>query len=432
MYSLAVMSSDTELNDRISLLCAKFKNYFTPTFFSTKDDFLGSLKYDLPEMNLLNYSDKNIDHHEIMTTIQADPWLHYGAVIIVHGQAQQQEVRDITADLNVIATISRANFVEYFFRLLKILVRNQQMLFQRDLQRHMLRKISGSLVMDNDPFNVHTYSNLIPHYLYHSGYIDRDLRTQLHVALFEMFMNAVEHGNCNIDYSEKTAWLEDYNDILDLIRKKNQDATIKKRRVHFSYTLTPERSKYTIRDDGQGFDWKTRMATKTDQHSYHGRGIVMTQFYTENLVYNDAGNEVSFEVPHNLASTSVVPAIFHDQEERIFQNGEIVFTEGDKSNYLYYIISGQLDIYRNGVQVSRLNQNDLFLGEMSFLLSDNRSATVRSHGECHLMTVARKDFINSIQAKPHYGLLLSRLLAIRLDRMNKYVAKLQSRSQDLP
>jgi anti-sigma regulatory factor (Ser/Thr protein kinase) len=327
----------------------------------------------------------------------------------------------------VVATMTRNEFVKSFFRVLKILVQNRQILFQRDLQKYLMKRISGQLEMDNDPFNVRTYANLIPNYLYNLGYIDVDLKDKLHVALFEMLMNAVEHGNCNISFNEKSAWLEDGGDIIDLIRKKNTDERIKNRRVFFSYTIEPERSRYTIRDEGKGFDWRTHLARKQDEMALHGRGIMMTGVYTENLEYNDLGNEVSFDVKHNKVQTNMVPAIFQDQEETVFQDNEEVFSEGEQSNYMYYIVSGQLNIYRDETMVSRLTQDDLFLGEMSFLLSNTRSATVRSSGESKLIRISKNDFVNSIKAQPHYGILLARLLAGRLDRLNDYVAKLKAR-----
>ncbi len=425
MQKLAVLSSDSELNDRISLICERFNNYFEPHFFNNADPAIEFLKYELPEVNIINFSDDKIDHEKLLTTIKEDPWLHYGGIILVHKGKDRKEVHDITPSLNVVATMTRAEFVKSFFRVLKILVQNRQILFQRDLQKYLMKSISGSLTMDNDPFNVGTYANLIPNYLYNIGYIDLELKDKIHVSLFEMLMNAVEHGNCNISYNEKSAWLEEHGDIIELIRKKNRDDRIKSRHVFFSYTLTPERSRYTIRDEGSGFDWRSYLAGKKDDMALHGRGIMMTGVYTENLEYNELGNEVSFEVVHNKMQKNMVPAIFQDQEETLFADGDIVFQEGEASNFMYYIVSGQLNIYRDETMVSRLTQDDLFLGEMSFLLSNTRSATVRSHGESRLIRISKNSFVNSIKAQPHYGILLARLLAGRLDRLNDYVARLK-------
>jgi CRP-like cAMP-binding protein/anti-sigma regulatory factor (Ser/Thr protein kinase) len=427
MQKLAVLSSDTELNDRITLICEKFNNYFEPHFFNDPGPAIEFLKYELPEINILNFSDNKIDHREVLNTIKEDPWLHYGGIILVHKGKDRREINEVTRSLNVVATMTRSEFVKSFFRVLKILVQNRQILFQRDLQKYLMKSISGSLTMDNDPFNVGTYANLIPNYLYNIGYIDVDLKDKLHVALFEMLMNAVEHGNCNISYNEKSAWLEEHGDIIELIRKKNTDERVKSRRVYFSYTINPERSRYTIRDEGEGFDWRSYLASKQNEMALHGRGIMMTGVYTENLSYNEMGNEVSFEVAHNQVQTNMVPAIFQDQDETVFRDDEVVFREGEASNYMYYIVSGQLNIYRDETMVSRLTSDDLFLGEMSFLLSNTRSATVRANGEARLIRISKNDFVNSIKAQPHYGILLARLLAGRLDRLNDYVAKLKAR-----
>ncbi len=429
MRKMAVFSSDNELNDRITQICQKFNNYFEPNFFDNSKLAIQFLQYELPELNIINYSDRIIDHSEVLAAIKRDPWLHYGGIILVHKGSQRQKITECTRSLNVVATMARSEFVKSFFRVLKILMQNRQILFQRDLQRYLLKSISGSLTMDNDPFNVGTYANLIPSYLYNISYIDLELKDKLHVALFEMLMNAVEHGNCDISFNEKSAWLEEYGDIIELIRKKNRSQHIKNRRVYFSYTITPEKSSYTIRDEGSGFDWRSVMKRKTADLALHGRGIAMTGVYTNNLRYNEVGNEVSFEIIHNINKANMVPAIFQDQEETLFADGDVVFEEGEASNYMYYIVSGQLNIYRDQSLVSWLRADDMLLGEMSFLLSNKRSATVKSNGESKLIRISRNKLVNSIKSQPQYGILLARLLAGRLDRLNDHVAKLKSRVQ---
>ena len=152
----------------------------------------------------------------------------------------------------------------------------------------------------------------------------------------------------------------------------------------------------------------------------------MAGLYAQNLRYNDSGNEVSFEIAHMANETNVVPSIFSEQQETKFEDGEVIFKEGEASNFLYYIVSGVLDIYSGDRLVSKLSPDDLFLGEMSFLLSNKRSATVVSNGVSVLIKVSKNDFVNSIKSQPHYGILLARLLAARLDRLNLQVSKLQN------
>jgi hypothetical protein len=96
MQKLAVLSSDSELNDRISLICEKFNHYFEPHFFNDAGPAIEFLKYELPEINILNFSDTKIDHGEVLNTIKEDPWLHYGGIILVHKGRDREEINEVT------------------------------------------------------------------------------------------------------------------------------------------------------------------------------------------------------------------------------------------------------------------------------------------------------------------------------------------------
>ena len=427
MRNMPVISSDPELNDRVDRICRKLGGFFHPVFFDSNQDALEYLTFELPEVNVINFSDENLNTQSILDTIKADPWLHYGGIIAVHNRNDVKSLEERVPDSNVISLIPRGEFVATFYRVLRILIQNRRIIFQRDLQSYLLTNISGSFEMDNDPYNIKTYANLISNYLYNCNYLNRDKRDRIHVALFEMMMNAVEHGNCAITFEEKSAWLEEHGDILDLIRKKCRESTVQSKHVHFSYKITPDRSFFTVRDEGVGFDWRTRLEPgEPDVNlAMHGHGIQMTRHYIENLTYNDAGNEVRFEVGHQAKESNMVPMIFEQQQERVCADKEVVFKEGEESNYLYYIVSGTLEIYSGGKLIATLTPDDMFLGEMSFLLNDRRSATVVSRGRSVLMPIPKKAFVNVIKQKPHYGIFLARLLAKRLSRLNATVAVLK-------
>ena len=433
MRSLAVISSDTELNDRIERVCTLFNGEFEPVFLNTESEALEFLKYELPEINILSYSDSRLDVSRILEAIKADQWLHYGGIIAVHNTRDRKACQSALKDCNLVATLSRAEFVQGFYRILGILRQNRQVIFQRDLQAFLMKSLSGSLVMDNDPLNVRIYANLISNYLFNTNYINSEMRDRVHVALHEMLMNAVEHGNCEISYEEKSAWLDSHGDILELIRVKLRDPEIRDKKVYFSYRISRERSAFTIRDEGTGFDWSRHVSKidHSDNHGLHGRGIAMTGIYVNELKYNDIGNEVTFEIEHQQNESNMLPSIFMDHEEMVFEDGDYIFREGEASDNLYYIVSGTLDIQRDGRNVSRLTPDDLFLGEMSFLLANKRSATVVSHGTSVLVPVSKHSFVNIIKEQPHYGIFLARLLAHRLERMNSAMVELQDERSSL-
>jgi len=426
MIKIPVISGDDSMNSFIKSQCAAMGNEYIPVFFRNKDEVVAHLKYELPEIKMIYFSDPTIEAKAVLDEIGKDPWLHYGGVIAIHDNLEEKALLEAMRDQNVIAVLRRSELERGFARLMKILKQNKQILFQRGIQQHLLKNISGSFVIDNDPLDITTYSNLVTNYLFNANLISKDTKEKLHVALLELLINAIEHGNCTISYDEKTAWLESNRDIMELIRQKNTDPSIRAKKVYFSYTISPESSRFVIKDEGAGFDWRSRLAAKPDEPGLHGMGMTMASLYVQNLNYNEVGNEVAFDIVHQQNESNTIPAIFDITQERTFEDGQYVCSEGEESDFLYYIVSGTLYVYSKGKLVSALTPDDIFMGEMSFLLSNRRSATVVSKGRSVLIRISKQDFVNLIKDSPHYGIFLARLLAQRLARLNLRTSRLNT------
>jgi hypothetical protein len=234
-------------------------------------------------------------------------------------------------------------------------------------------------------------------------------------------MNALEHGKCGISYEEKTNWLENGGYIGDLIALKCQQPEIAKRQVTFEYTINPNFSKFVISDDGDGFDWR-KVKDTTDEENLldlHGRGILLAKSFSKNLVYNEKGNVVSFEVEYSRNGNIVTPSLFRNIKSIEVKAGETIFEQGESSNFLYYIVKGSYEILVNDHRVSTLFPDDLIMGELSFLLNNRRSATVKAITDGKLIKISKREFIQTIRKNPHYALFLCRLLAQRIHRLNQ-------------
>lgn len=426
MLKIPVVSGDESLNSFIQAQSEKANREYTPVFMKDKGEVIAYLKYELPEIKMIYFSDPSVEAGAILDEIRKDPWLHYGGVVAIHDDLDEKELLEMMRDQNVIAVLRRKELERGFGRLMKILAQNKQILFQRGIQQHLLKNIGGSFVIDNDPLDITTYSNLVTNYLFNANLISKDTKEKLHVTLLELLINAIEHGNCTIGFDEKTAWLESNRDIMDLIRDKNEDPAIRAKKVYFTYTISPESSQFVIRDEGAGFDWRARLAAKQDEPGLHGMGMKMASVYVEGLSYNDKGNEVSFRISHQRHESNVIPAIFEASQELVFEDGQYLCSEGEESDYLYYIVSGTIYVYSKGKLVSSLTPDDIFMGEMSFLLSNRRSATVVSKGRSVMIRISKQDFVNLIKENPHYGIFLARLLAQRLARLNLRTSRLNT------
>lgn len=65
--------------------------------------------------------------------------------------------------------------------------------------------------------------------------------------------------------------------------------------VFVNVRLTPEGVSLSIRDQGQGFDWRN-MHTDIDTAVDSGRGLPLMEIYAAHVEYNDIGNQVTLVV----------------------------------------------------------------------------------------------------------------------------------------
>lgn len=115
-----------------------------------------------------------------------------------------------------------------------------------------------------------------------------------HRALFgiqELLVNAVEHGNLEISYQEKTRLLQEGN-WLDEIQRRMEMPQYAAREVSVVLEHLPGELVLTIADEGQGFDSEQYMAIAPERaFDPNGRGIALSRMSSfDSLQYLDKGN----------------------------------------------------------------------------------------------------------------------------------------------
>jgi len=414
MKRILAATTDDSIIASINAACKKYAAYFDFDIYGDTEEIIKYINYDLPEIKILDFTSESIDCDKILGTISFDPWLHNGGIIAVAGDIEQLKLIEEKKNSNILIVQTRQQFTANFLRLLQILWQNQQFLFSRGMQEQLGATESGSFVCGNDPTDLQVYTGFLLNYLYSANRIDTATREKLRTVLMELLFNALEHGNCGITYEEKTAWLEQGNDILSLIKEKALLPQNQKKRIHISYEIDIERTGFVIKDDGNGFDWRSRVQKKVDP-GLHGMGIHISENLVSDLTYNEKGNEVSFfinMVQKNTANT--VPGIMAEYEAFNYKDKEVVCLQNERTNNLFFIVSGRYAVYSGRKLISVLTPKDMFIGEMAFLLNERRSATILSVGNGKLIKIPKDVFLKLIRANPHYGIFLSRLIAQRL------------------
>lgn len=113
------------------------------------------------------------------------------------------------------------------------------------------------------------------------------------LGLSELMLNAVEHGNLAITYAEKTELVRT-GDLQNEIARRLAQPRYQGRQAQVSFERGPGELRFTISDQGQGFDWRQYMVMSPERaYDNHGRGIAMARLLSfDELTYDEKGNRV--------------------------------------------------------------------------------------------------------------------------------------------
>ena len=98
---------------------------------------------------------------------------------------------------------------------------------------------------------------------------------------------------------------------------------------------------------------------------------------------------------------------------RKLDEGEVLLAQGDSGGDLYILLSGALEVVRDGVVIATLDLPGTLIGEMSVLLHTRHSATVRAAKDSSVRVV--RDALQLLDSEPEVARRVASLLAGRLD-----------------
>jgi membrane protein len=99
---------------------------------------------------------------------------------------------------------------------------------------------------------------------------------------------------------------------------------------------------------------------------------------------------------------------------REYHEGEIIFNEGDPGERMFYVVSGLVNIVKNGTLINVVKPTEYF-GEMAMLLNAPRVAkAVVAVADTQLAIISRKNFETLLHDKPEIVLALLKSMAARL------------------
>ncbi len=164
------------------------------------------------------------------------------------------------------------------------------------LTKNYLLSETSSYMVDNNLSHIFLLCHRLTRNL--DDRLPKNAVTLAQIALQEVFMNSIEHGNLEIDYEQKTSIKMKKGNYWEILISQCDQNHLRDRKIYVSYCLDRESVVYTIRDEGKGFQWKDYLDADRESiekglmSNFHGVGLQIVKSAFE-VKFNEKGNEVT-------------------------------------------------------------------------------------------------------------------------------------------
>ena len=113
------------------------------------------------------------------------------------------------------------------------------------------------------------------------------------IGIYEIIVNAIEHGNLEIDYDHKKELIKAEKWDEEIVTRQESNR-YKNRYVKISFTITNSMIQLKVVDEGAGFNWENFTSARVVKpNEPSGRGILMAQQLSfDEILYLGKGNVV--------------------------------------------------------------------------------------------------------------------------------------------
>ncbi len=291
-----LVADDDDLNlEIISEYLKEISNNFK---IETAPD--GNIAWQMLNDNAKDYFDivildnmmPNLSGIDVLKRMQQHHELKHTPVIMQSARARKEDVVE-GIEAGAFYYLTKPFNEEQFNNVIRNCFRNrhlykhlQQVLQGNQSSMHLLEEATFKFRTLDD---VHAIATLIASACPKS---DRSL-----AGLFELMLNAVEHGNLGIGYNTKSE-LNKTGEWADEIQRRSEMQANKDKFAQINFKRKKDYIEITICDQGEGFDWRSYLNFDVQRLlDSHGRGIAIANNISfDRLEYNSAGTQVNAQL----------------------------------------------------------------------------------------------------------------------------------------
>lgn len=222
-------------------------------------------------------------------------------------------VKDAQADLPVVLMTGQAS-LEYAIRAMRMGAVNlfQKPLTMRELVKSVFHLVEThrdvrlaqaglkGLVKEHRHFCFRSDEVDIPSVVKHltdrlvpMGFATRNNVDVIGMAFHEALVNALEHGNLELDSDLKGDLLREQDPYQEQLVARLADPAFASRAVEVTVDATPETFEVSIRDEGPGFDVDAALRTPEETLARQcGRGLPLIRMIMDEVRFNASGNQI--------------------------------------------------------------------------------------------------------------------------------------------
>ncbi|MFO0809591.1 MAG: ATP-binding protein [Gemmataceae bacterium] len=162
-----------------------------------------------------------------------------------------------------------------------------------------LSRIELEFILENDPALIPVLVTQIQDQIAPLQLCDQNGLIRIGVALEEAVLNAMYHGNLEVSSQLRQ---DDERLFASLVADRRLRSPYRDRKLHIVAALTAECARFTVADEGPGFDPAT-LPDPTDPNNLDrigGRGLLLIQTFMDEVRFNERGNRITL-VKHKNA-----------------------------------------------------------------------------------------------------------------------------------
>src|SRR5258705_12809959 len=106
-----------------------------------------------------------------------------------------------------------------------------------------------------------------------------------------------------------------------------------------------------------------------------------------------------------------------EENPRTCEQGETIFRAFEMGSEMYVVLEGEVELTIDSTVLETLGPGEPF-GEMALIDQTPRTATAIAKTPCKLAVIPEKRFLFMVQTTPHFALLIMKVMADRLRKMN--------------